>query len=167
MKPQLQKLLANLMCAAFLGACDALPVSFESLSEKQRIQIGSDALLVACEGRDVETPWTFRDQFAFNRSRKYLDFIERSAKVGELSKYLTDEAQKKCFGPDLFPEFGSNVRNLIYRTGSDSEVVAAFEIEFRQISVPTSCSQVSREYPEDIKRRIDSLICVDSEKRFP
>jgi hypothetical protein len=163
------KLSATLVCFVILCSCGGLPIGFERMSDHERLKIGSDALVVSCVESDVETPMTVGERFAFRRANKYLDYVATVAKVGELSKYLTNDAQTACLSPDLEGPFAWNARLTVYRYGSDDEVLAALKTHYptiqrqeeRQEERQEVCDYVQIVYPLDVKIRISKAICTD------
>jgi hypothetical protein len=161
MKPKPQKLVMGLACAAIVSGCNALPMEFASMSEKQRIQVGSDSLMIACQGADVETPMTYRVLFAIKRSQKYLDFIEQSAKLGELSKYLTEAAQLQCFGVDTGFKFAQEARVVVRRKWSNGDAEVAFKhaLAQAQLSTEVTCYEFADRYRTDITEEMIRSVC--------
>jgi hypothetical protein len=164
------KLSAALVCFAILSSCGGLPgllgglpIGFERMSEQERLKIGSDALIVSCVESDVETPMTFRERMAFQRAKEYLDYVPTVAKVGELSKYLTQEAWTRCLTGSLEGSPQGKVKEIVYRYGSDVQVLAALRIEFTVRKDPEICEYFNVFYAEDIARRILKVVCDDKE----
>jgi hypothetical protein len=166
------KLSVALVCLVILSSCGGLPgcwgglpIGFERMSEQERLKIGSDALLASCVESDVETPMTFRERLAFQRAKEYLDYVATVARVGELSKYVTNEAQTACLSPNLEGPFAWKARLTVYRFGSDIEVMAALNTQYptiqRQEERQEVCNYVQIAYPLDVKIRISKAICSD------
>jgi hypothetical protein len=152
-------MLVTLTYSVTLGGCFALPVKFEKLSETQRVQVSTEAFLISCAPRTAEDSISFYQAFAFRRATQYINFINNYAKEGELHRFIKVETLTPCLHTDLEGEFFRDVRHVVYRKGSDAEVVAAFAYEFNQISYPVSCQSASSEYPLDIAERINKLVC--------
>lgn len=159
MNTPMLKLSAAVVCFVILSSCGGLPIGFERMSEQERRKIGSDALVVSCVESDVETRMTVQERLAFRRANKYLVYLETVLEKGELSKYLTNEAQTACLSPNLEGPFAWKVRLTVYRFGSDVEVMAALKTNYPTTRSQEVCDHVKTAYPLDVEVRISKAIC--------
>jgi hypothetical protein len=163
------KLSVALVCSVILCSCGGLPgflgglpIGFERMSEQERLKIGSDALLASCVESDVETPMTFQERIAFQRANNYLGYVATVARQGDLSRHFTQEVLRKCLTGSLEGSPQGKVRDLVYRYGSDAQILAALNLQFTVRTDQQICEYFDVFYPGDIARRVSKIVCDDS-----
>jgi hypothetical protein len=162
MHAPLIKLSAALACLVILTSCNGLPISFGLMSERERLKKGSDALLASCVESDAETPMTYRERASSRTAKAYLNYVARAAKKGGLSKYLTQEVLIKCLTGRLEGTPQGQVSDLVYRYGSDAQILAALKLEFSGSTDQEVYEYFDVFYPEDIAQRVLKIVSDDS-----
>jgi len=118
---------------------------------------GSADIETACSDSDPETASTMWQSMARGRANQYLDFVERRARVGELSSFVEPHAWLHCLEPGLEGRIQSRVLETVFRKGSDADVRAAIGQLSKFSSTENFCLRAHLGgYPSDVEARIDA-----------